>query len=212
MAKFPEPPPASELQAIAAVEKTMAAGTVLWRIYSRGGRHPTLWSTFRYFGPLNGRFDHHLPDADGSPHIQDRGIYYATEDLVTSLAEVFQETRTIHRNATTQPWIVAFELAAPVRLLDLTTTWPTRAGASMALNSGPRPRSRRWSRAIYQAYSDLHGLYSASSMHANRPMVTLYERARRAFPEHPLVHRPLNDPAMLVGLDRAAFTIGYDLI
>jgi hypothetical protein len=141
-----------------------------------------------------------------------RGVYYAATDLVTSLAEVFQETRTIHRNATSQPWMVAFELADRISLLDLTTTWPTRAGASMVINSGPRPRARRWSRAIYEAYPHLHGLYSAASMHANRPMVTLYEQARAAFPEHPLIHRPLNDPALLVGLDRAAVEIGYDVL
>ncbi len=107
---------------------------------------------------------------------------------------------------------MGFELTAAVPLLDLTGTWPTRAGASMVLNSGPRPRARRWARAIYDAYLHLQGLCSASSMDANRPVVSLYERARAAVPEYPLVHRPLNDPALLVGLDRAAVELGYDLV
>lgn len=107
--------------------------------------------------------------------------------------------------------MVGFELASPIDLLDLTGVWPTRAGASMALNSGPRPRARRWSQSIYEAYADLHGLYSASSMHANQPLITLHERARDALPPHPVVHRPLNDPALLLGLDRAAVELGYDL-
>ncbi len=87
-----------------------------------------------------------------------------------------------------------------------------RAGASMVLSSGPRPRARRWSRAIYDAYPDLQGLYHPSSMHANQPMVSLWERAREALPAHPLFHRPLNDPALLVGVDRASVELGYDLI
>ena len=211
MPKFPEPPPVAELRRLPAAEKILDRGALLWRVYRRGGPHPTLWQMFRHFGPLNGRFDHHLPDDAGKPRIQERGIYYAAADLATCLAEVFQDTRAIHRNAADQPWAVGFELAAPVRLLDLTDTWPTRAGASMALSSGPRPRARRWSRAIYDAYPEIQGLYYPSSMHAHRPMISLWERSREALPEHPLFHRALNDPALLVGLDRAATDIGYDL-
>jgi hypothetical protein len=210
MPKFPEPP--EDLRDVAAEERSLAAGTLLWRIYRRGGARGCLWQDFRHFGPLGGRFDHHVPDAAGQPRHQKRGIYYAAPNLVTCLAEVFQDTRVIHRNAASQPWVVGFELAAPLGLLDLTGAWPTRAGASMALNTGPRPRARRWSRAIYDAYPGLHGLWSASSMHANRPLVTLFERALAALPRHPRVHRPLADPALLVGLERAAEELGYDLI
>jgi hypothetical protein len=212
MPKFPEPPSASELAKIQPAEKELTAGTLLWRVYRRGGPHPSLWQTFRHFGPLNSRFDHQENDAKGRPYLQPRGIYYAAQDLVTCLAEVFQDTRTIHRSAGDQPWIVGFELEKAVRLLDLTGSWPTRAGTSMALNTGSRPRARRWSRVIYDAYPFLDGLWSASSMHANQPMATFYERARKALPQHPLVHRPLNDPALLVGLDRAAIELGYDLV
>ena len=212
MAKFPEPPPSSELSEIPAAEKTLGRGTLLWRVYRRGGSHPTLWQAFRHFGPLNGRFDHHLSDGAGKPQVQERGVFYAALDLATCLAEVFQDTRAIHRNAGDQPWAVGFELAASLSLLDLTGTWPTRAGASMVLSSGPRPRARRWSRAIYDTYPHVRGLYYASSMYANRPMVSLWERAQDALPGQPVVHRALNDPALLVGLDRTAAEIGYELI
>jgi RES domain len=212
LAKFPEPPGAQQLRNVPVAEKTLAAGTVLWRVYRRGGPHPCLWQGFRYYGPLNGRFDHHLLDDDGQPRLQDRGIYYAALDIRTALAESFQDTRIVHRTASDQPWIVGFELADSVRLLDLTGGWPTRAGASMVINSGPRPRARRWSIAIYETYPELQGLLSASSMYANRPMVSLYERAATALPARPAVHRPLNDPALLVGLERVAVAIGYDLI
>lgn len=212
MPKFPEPPTAIELRKTPPVTKELAVGTLLWRIYRRGGRHPTLWHTFRHFGPLSSRFDHHLPDTAGRPRMQKRGIFYAAQDLVTCLAETFQDTRILHRNAQDQPWVVGFELSSPLLLLDLTGVWPTRAGASMALNTGARPRARRWSQTIYDAYPQVQGLYSASSMYANRPMVSLYERALGALPHHPLVHRPLNDPALFVGLDRAAIELGYDLV
>ncbi len=212
MAKFPEPPSPQELRAVPATEKILDTGTILWRVYRRGGRHPALWQGFRHYGPLNGRFDHHLVDARGRPQLQDRGIYYAALDIRSALAESFQGTRVIQRNAEDQPWLVAFELRTRVRLLDLSGVWPTRAGASMNINSGPRPRARRWSMAIYEAYPDLQGIYSPSSMHGNRPMVSFYERALDALPHHPTVHRPLNDPALLVGLERTAVAIGYDLI
>lgn len=212
MPKFPEPPTPQELRRLPPAETSLPAGTLVWRLYRRGGRHPALWQTFRHFGPLNGRFDHHLAGTDGGPKEQTRGVYYAALDIATCLAEVFQESRAIARNADDQPWLVGFELAVSVPLLDLSGTWPTRAGASMALTSGPRPRARRWSRAIYDAYPELQGLWSPSSMYANRPTVCLYERAREALPIHPRAHRPLNDPALLVALDRVADEIGYDLV
>ena len=57
MAKFPEP----DLQRLARTEplrKVLPEGTRLWRLYKRGGTHPVVWNQFRFFGPLNARFDH----------------------------------------------------------------------------------------------------------------------------------------------------------
>lgn len=136
---------------------------------------------------------------------------YSAEDGPTCLAEVFQDTRVIDRTAH-DPWLAGFELEQPLSLLDLTGTWPTRAGASMALSSGARPRAQRWSRAIYDAYPRVQGLYYPSSMHGNRPAVALYERATSGLPSAPIFHRSLVDPALLPVLSRVANDIGYGLV
>jgi hypothetical protein len=129
----------------------------------------------------------------------------------TCVAEVFQETRVIHR-AANDPALVSFAITRPLRLLDLTGTWPTRAGASMAINSGTRARARRWARAIYAAYPDLDGLWYASSMYANAGSVALFERAEDALPRTPTFHRRLDDPVMDAVMRNVAFTLGYGLI
>jgi hypothetical protein len=99
VAKLPEPPPAGALARVPPTEKVLPAGSLLWRLYFRSGSHPALWRDFRHFGPLGGRFDHLLSDAAGKPRLQRRGIYFAALDLITCLAEVFQSTRVIDRNA-----------------------------------------------------------------------------------------------------------------
>ena len=110
------------------------------------------------------------------------------------------------------PWLVCLELTCRVSLLDLTGPWPTRAGASMALSSGPRARARRWSQAIHAAYPDVEGLYYPSSMNANRPAAMLYERARDAMPDRPSFHRALADPALTPALARAARRFRYVVV
>lgn len=196
-----------DLEKVSPDLRSLAAGTVLWRLYLRGGEHPTFWNTFRAFGPTRGRFDHQVPP----PKVQVRWIFYSAEEGPTCLAEVFQDTRIIDR-AARNPWLVGFELRQSVELLDLTGTWPTRAGASMALSSGPRPRAQRWSRLIYDAYPGIQGLYYPSSMHQNRPSLALYERAVSSLPPTPIFHRPLNDPALLPILSRVARDLGYGLV
>jgi hypothetical protein len=205
--KFPEPPHPADLARIERHWRELPAGTLLVRIYDRGGPHPTDWNDFRYYGPLNVRFDHHEPP----PSLQDRGIMYAATLAVTCFAEKFQAARTIDP-FTGDPWLVAFRLRRAVRLLDLAGVWPTRAGASIAINSGPRPRARRWSRAIYAAYPDVEGVWYTSSMHANAPAVALYERAASALPSSPEVHRALADPTLQVSLENAAHELNYALI
>lgn len=207
MAKFPEPPPASQLVTISPETRILAVGTRLWRVYFRGGEHPTWWDRFRDYGPTRGRFDHHLPP----PQVQSRAISYGALQGPTCLAEVFQDTRVIDRSAR-DPWLVSFALVAELHLLDLTGIWPTRAGASMALATGSRPRAQRWSRAIYDAYPKIQGVYYPSSMHGNKSAVALYERALNTIPPTPLVHRPLTDPALLPLLKKIARDLGYGLI
>ena len=209
MAKFPEPPPASELASLGAEVHVLPRGTCIWRVYFHAGAHPTTWEQFRAWGPTEARFDHHLPP----PRAQERMILYGATGpgaAVTAVAEVFQADRTVERVRRAPTW-VAFNLREELRLLDLTGTWPTRAGASMALTTGQRARARRWYQAIYQAFPQVDGLYYGSSMHANQPCVALYERALRAMPAHPVFHRMLSDPTVLTLLKNACGEVNYFL-
>ena len=210
MAKLPEPPDAAELGRTGPEAVVLPAGTRLYRIYSRGGKHPAGWGRMRHYGPVGtARFDHHLEPA----RVQERGILYAAsggDAVATCVAEAFQDGRLVDTRRD-DPWLACFALAEDVPLLDLTGKWPTRAGASSNINSGPRPRCRRWSRAVYEAFSDLEGLLYASSMNGGEPAVALYERAIGAVPRSPVSNRPLSDPALLVGLGRIADALGYDL-
>lgn len=206
MAKFPEPPAALTLPPALVV---LTMGTTLWRIYSTGGAFPTAWNTFRYFGPVrSSRFDHHTAQP---PAIGAHGILYAASGasaVDTCLAEFFQATRIINRTQNA-PWLAGFALTRDVTLLDLTGTWPTQAGASMAITSGPRPRAQRWSRAIYAAYPHVEGVLYGSSMNANQPAYALYERALTALPAAPSVNRALADPTLLAGIAVAAGQFNY---
>jgi RES domain-containing protein len=207
VAKFPEPPPAPDLARIPPVLHVLPLGTLCWRIYSQGRPHPSAWNGFRGYGPTTARFDHHLPP----PHLQSRGILYLAESAATCFAEVFQETRVIDR-ARNDPWLVCLELRAAVTLLDLRGRWPTQAGASMAINAGPRPRAQRWSRAIYSAYAIVAGLHYSSSMDGNRPAIVLYERAAPALPAAPRFHRALADPTLTAAIARTADRFRYAVV
>lgn len=207
MPKFPEPPPVRRLAQIATRVRALPAGTELWRIYFRSEPHSTTWDAFRAYGPLRtARFDHHPPPS----RVQDRAILYAAAAAQTCLAEVFQEQRFIDI-FDREPWLVGFAIIGDLTLLDLTGPWPTAAGASMAISSGPRPRAQRWSRAIYEAYPEVQGLWYSSSMHANQPAVALYERAAEVLPPSPFFHRALGDPTLLTALRNAAYVLGYEL-
>jgi hypothetical protein len=205
--KFPEPPVADRLARVAPEWHRVPAGTLLFRVYFQGGSHPAPWDAFRHYGPATARFDHHEPP----PRVQTRGVLYAATQAITCLAEVFQARRTVAVHQA-DPWLVGFRLVRAIQLLDLTGRWPTRAGASMAMNSGPRPRAQRWSGSIYAAYPEAEGLWYGSSMHANSPAVALYERAQAAMPAAPVFHRALADPTLEVVLENAALALGYALM
>jgi len=202
--KLPPPPSALTLPP---ETTSIAAGSLLWRVYFRGGRHPGNWSELRAFGPTDSRFDHHVPP----PRVQSRAILYATVAIPTCLAEVYQRTRTIDRNDRS-PWLVGLRLAEAVELLDLTGTWPTRAGASTVINSGPRSRARLWSRAIYDAYPHVEGLSYASSMHGHRLAIALYERAEHKIQPQPEFNRPLKDPILLNSLKKISTDLNYAIV
>lgn len=166
------------------------------------------WNDFRYWGPGSGaRFDHHRLDAEGSPQTQSRGVLYGADQAITCIAEVFQHARVIDRTLD-DPYLCVFTLSRQVRLLDLTGTFVTRMGASLAIHSGPRNRSRRWAAALYDAY-DHDGLLYWSSMHTGATAVVLTERAAAAMPATPDFNRPLADPSLTDAVDACASRLGY---
>ncbi len=96
-----------------------------------------------------------------------------------------------------------------VTLLDLGGGWPTRAGASQAINSGPRSRAREWSRAIFDQFPAVEGLRYPSPMLGGAVAVALYERAENAIADRPLLHVPLTHPGLQAPVQRVAFQLGY---
>lgn len=164
------------------------------------------WNEFPSGGPITSRFDHRLPArAPGPP----RRILYAAREVYTCFGERFQDGRTIERSKF-ESWLVGFAIARDVVALDLTGVWPTRAGASLVLASGPHRRARRWSQRIYEDYPAIEALYYPSSMHGNRPSVALYERAETALPGSPAFNRALADPLLDGVVARACILLGYD--
>lgn len=193
--------------------RRLPAGTTLARVYFSRSPHALSWNAFRYVGPLNSRWDHHVPNAQETPYAQERGIYYAAADAKTCLAEVFQDTRRIDR-AYQSPWLVVFKTRRVLEVLDLTGDFATRMGASMAIHSGNRLRARGWARNLYQAFPATQGILYAASMHGGAPAFALNERALEGgslFPKHPEFHRALADDALLDPLKHAARALGYAL-
>ena len=203
------PPPPRELPKLRLRDRrTLAAGTLCWRVYRAGAPHPTTWSDFRHHGPTaSGRFDHHEPPPHDDPI---RAISYLALDAVGAIAEAFQATRLIDRRRQ-GPWLVGFELTTAIDVLDLTRLWPTRAGASQAIATGRRSTAQAWSRAIYRDYPEVAGLLYRSAMAGGSVNVALYERALPAIPAQPAVHLPLTHPGLSLPLARAAAKLGYGL-
>jgi hypothetical protein len=209
LAKFPQSPGVAALTDVQPSMRRIPRGTGLARVYFTRSRHPAAWSEFRYLGPLNLRWDHHLPNARGAA----RGIYYAAADAKTCLAEVFQDTRRIDR-AFQAPWLVIFRTLRMLEVLDLSGDFATRMGASMAIHSGSRVRARGWARDLYEAFPTAQGILYAASMHGGAPAFALNERALEhgpLFPTHPQFHRALADDTMLDPLKHAARGLGYAL-
>ena len=206
--ELPPPPAIGELRKLGPEIHVLPRETLLWRVYFRAGPYPSMWNAFRHFGPTDARFDHHDPPA--AVHA-DRAILHGADAGPTCLAEVFQTTRVIDRRHRV-PHLAAFELAAPLSLLDVTGAWVTRAGGNMAISSGSRVRSREWSRAIYDGYPKLQGIRYASSMNANQPAVALYERAQPALPVAPGLDLPLDHPGLAMLISHAARRFVYRVI
>ncbi|MDD9998981.1 MAG: RES family NAD+ phosphorylase [Gammaproteobacteria bacterium] len=206
MTKLPKHPNLDRLEFTDPERCRIESGDELWRLYFRGGEHPSLWNQFRTVGPTDARFDHH---PDGRTDTA-RAVMYLAMNPVTCLAEVFQKTRTIHRTHK-KPALVGFAVTSPLNLLDLTGEFPTRIGASMALMTGSRSVGRNWARALHASYPEAQGFAYPSSMLANAVAIVLNERtdAAEALPRSPGFHKTLDDPGMITLLKNAARRLGY---
>lgn len=99
-----------------------------------------------------------------------------------------------------------------VTLLNLCGAWPTRAGASMEINSGQHGRARRWSRVIYDAYPNVEGLWYSSSMYKNEPAFAFYERVEPALELTTFYHEPLSHRGLLTPLNGVARELSWGLL
>lgn len=205
--KLPLPPEPGELQFPPEHDRVLDTAAVLWRVHRTSGEHVVPWNRLRYWGPAaTMRFDPHEPP----PREQDRGVSYAALSVPTALAEVFQRTRVINTRRGT-PYLTAWSPARPLTLLDLTGTWPIRAGASHAINTGRRDHCRGWARAIHSARPDLDGLWHHSSMTGGNA-VTLFTHAADSFSDRPVLSVPLDHPGLRGHLLAAATEIGYRVV
>jgi hypothetical protein len=133
---------------------------------------------------------------------------YAAFDVKTAIAEAFRDERVIDRRRD-EPYLARFRLVSRVVALDLSTDWPTRAGGSQAVCSGPRPTSQAWSRAIWEDLREIAALLYSSSMRGGGTNVAFYERAEPAIAPAPDRNLPLSLPAFERDLIRFATELGY---
>ena len=189
----------------------MHRATRLVRIFTAGGSHPQRWNSFRYTGPLpHARFDPHPPGppADDPGH----GVLYFGLSVRTSVAEVYQATSTVDRR-TRRPHLVVFRPRRTLRLLDLAGLWPTRAGASQEISSGPKDLTQAWARTIRAAYPELDGLWYRSSMDAGDPAICLWDPpGASVLPQAPEVLLPLEHPGLDGPLSRICEELNYIML
>lgn len=217
MARLPPPPSVDVLAAALRPAEDIVAvhpATKLVRVFTALGNHPQRWNSFRYAGPLpHGRFDPQPASEDGSPTTDpDGGVLYFALSVRTSVAEVFQTTSTVDRT-TRSPHLVVLRPARTLRLLDLTGLWPTRAGASQEISSGPKKVTQLWARAIRAAHPELDGVWYRSSMDSGDPAICLWDPpALATLPENPDILLPLNHPGLDLPLARVCHELNYLLL
>jgi hypothetical protein len=82
----------------------------------------------------------------------------------------------------------------------------------MAISTGSRRQARLWSRAFYESYAAVDGLWYGSSMYGNRPAVALYERAEDALASTFDVDRALAQAWLLRSVRGIAVKLGYRVV
>jgi hypothetical protein len=203
MAKFPEPD-RDRLTVIGPEVFTLPRDSRWWRIYFSAPPHPARWNDFRNYGPVpTARFDPHLLPVS----VQTRSVLYAAVNAPVCLAEVFQDRRRVSFEGV--PRLACFRLDRSVHVLDLRGLWPTRAGASQAVASGPRARSQRWARAVADLY-DVEGVIYPSSMHGGDDALALWDCPDAVRSSQDL-DVALDDARLTAALYRVGRTIGYSI-
>jgi hypothetical protein len=217
MARLPRPPEAAALRALLRPSEDIVAvspATRLVRIFAARSAHPQQWNSFRRAGPLpHARFDPQPPTPDGKPSAESGlGVLYFGLSVRTSLAEVYQASSTVDR-VTRGPYLVVLRPRRTLRLLDLSGLWPTRAGSSQEISSGPKRTTQEWARAIRAAHPDLDGLWYRSSMDSGDPAVCLWDPpSADTLPDHPDVLLPLSHAGLDLPLARVCDELNYTLI
>lgn len=210
--KFPDPPAPDQLPVPDQIGDLVGVDTPLWRVFPTDSRHATPWNVLRHFGPVAARFDPQPPPPAEYPGY---GVLYAGSDAVTALAEAFGSNRTVDV-FTGKPWLVKFALGLRrLQLLDLTGTWPTRAGASQEIWTSPdRRRTQRWARAITARFTDLAGVRYGSSMRGrDAHNVALFAPAERALAAAKVTFaEPLDHPALAAMIQDACIGLGYAFV
>lgn len=174
------------------------------------GDHVLAWNAFREHGP-HLRFDPRPPPARDHPGV---GVWYGASEPTPALAEAFQATRTIDR-VRDNPYLTGLRLTRELRLLDLATdstgAWPTRAGGTFALSTGPHSITQRWARRITEAFPNLDGVHY-NSRFAGQPCIALFAPAETAMPKRPAMSLPLTHPGLSRRIAAAAQRLGYLVI
>ncbi|MFW0154079.1 RES family NAD+ phosphorylase [Mycobacterium sp. smrl_JER01] len=208
--RLPGPPPVGELRTLGIrdVEYCLVLTSELWwRVHRTTGTHVLAWNGFREHGP-HLRFDPHPPPAREHPGV---GVWYGASAPTPALAEAFQTTRAIDRHHG-GPYLTGLRFTRELRLLDLsmdsTGAWPTRAGGTFALSTGPHSITQRWARRICEAFPDLDGL-RYNSRFAGQPCVALFAPAKAAMPARPVLSLPLSHPGLALRVGAAAQRLGY---
>jgi len=98
-----------------------------------------------------------------------------------------------------------------LRLLDLTArgSWGIRNGAAASLPHAAKATCRAWARTILDAYPELDGLYSPSTMTGNN--VVLFPHGIGALPASPSEAYDASDPAVKTLLHAVARKINHTI-
>ena len=104
-----------------------------------------------------------------------------------------------------------WEATRPLRLLDLSSKWALRNGASVSLDSARRSTCRAWARAVRVQLPDIDGLRTRSTM-TGGDMTVLFSPAQDSLPALPRDAAPLADATIYALLTALAPEIGYEIV